>query len=246
MLNKELLKKDFMSLIKEGRDAISLISDSEKKAVACAQLAQAIALTGVLNSEAKEVVKEVITEQVITEEPKSETEEKKETKKKTSKNTNKKKTSKDTLTNAAAKEPAKDEVIESKAEQNTVPELEEVPAATQTEQPVEQVVEEVPEIVEQPVEQVEAEQVETEQQTPAQETELVDEWTDEMCRLKATDLEYYNWYLQVWGEERMCQLVSEFFEGRENDLSAIRPTNITGFVTFLYAVYMQENPEAGQ
>lgn len=235
MLNKEMLEKDFMSLIKEGKAAIALISDSDKKALACAQLAQAIASTGVLNmmelkaatgilsaDKIEEVVKDAVEEETATKKEKKTT--------KSSRSTKSKAKGKDALKNEAAKEPAKVE--------------EEVP-----------VVEETEPVVEETTETVEAEVVPTIEETADngqavdaehEDVELVEEWTEEMCEVKAEDLNAYNWYLDVWGEERMCELVSSFFEGRETDLSAIRPTNITGFVTFLYSVYLEENPDAEQ
>lgn len=245
MLNKEVLEKDFMLLVKEGKEAISLISDADKKALACAQLAQAIASTGVLNIMELKAATGILSadkadkiEAIVKESFKEEIADKKEKKTtKSSKSTKSKTKGKDALKNEASKEPAKKE--------EEVPAVEEVPAIEETPQ--------------EKVESVEAETVKSEEEEiPAidesttvdaeiveeqADVELVDEWTDEMCELKAADLEAYNWYLQEWGEDKMCDLVSSFFEGRESDLSAIRPTNITGFVTFLYETYMEENPE---
>lgn len=224
MLNKEVLQKEFMSLIKEGKDAISLISDSDKKALACAQLAQAIATTGLLAQSQLQTGVALISDKEEKElvETLKEAEEKKE-KKTTKKTTKSKAKGKDALKNENTKEAAE------------VPEVEEV----EVEEVVETVeAEEVPNVEETNVGQA--------IDTDSTDVELSEEWTEEMCSLKAEDLEAYNWYLDTWGEEKMCDLVSSFFEGRETDLSAIRPTNITGFVTFLYSVYLEENPEAEQ
>lgn len=227
MLNKEMLEKDFMSLIKEGKAAIALISDSDKKALACAQLAQAIASTGVLNMmELKEAISvgTAIKSEDVVEAVKEEADTKKEKKAtKSSRSTKSKAKGKDALKNEAAKEPAKVE--------------EEVPVVEETTETVEA---EVVPTIEETTDNGQAVDAEHE------DVELVEEWTEEMCEVKAEDLNAYNWYLDVWGEERMCELVSSFFEGRETDLSAIRPTNITGFVTFLYSVYLEENPDAEQ
>lgn len=219
MLNKEMLEKDFMSLVKEGKAAIALISDSDKKALACAQLAQAIASTGVLNMmELKEAISvgTAIKSEDVVEAIKEEADTKKEKKAtKSSRSTKSKAKGKDALKNEAAKEPVAEETTET-VEAEVVPTIEETTDNGQA---------------------VDAEH---------EDVELVEEWTEEMCEVKAEDLNAYNWYLDVWGEERMCELVSSFFEGRETDLSAIRPTNITGFVTFLYSVYLEENPDAEQ
>lgn len=111
--------KTFEFLIQTGVDQLELIGDAEKKATICAELAKAIAISGVLRPES-EIVEE-------TEAPAEETT-------KTSKKAGKKSSKKDSLKAAASKAPV--EPIEVPEEEPVVPAE---PAA-----PVEEVAPEAP------------------------------------------------------------------------------------------------------
>lgn len=190
--------KTFEFLINTGIEAVEGIVDAKEKATVCAELAKAIAMSGVLRAS------EVETEEVTP------VEEKKETKKKSNKKASNKK-------EALKTENQKEETV-------TPMPVEEAPEVPAT--PVEEVVPEEPQVP------VEEETVAT--PAPTQEVEIVDEWTDEMCTLKAEQLEILNNYVAAWGDEYVYETCLGYFsEGAFTGAENVRPSNIDGFVVYL-------------
>ena len=114
--------------------------------------------------------------------------------------------------------------------------------------PEETVVEEpqVPEEPQTPVEEepiaeapapVEEEPIAT---APTQEVEIVDEWTDEMCTLKAEQLGILNSYVEAWGDAYVYNdCLGCFSEGAFTGAENVRPSNIDGFVVYLNEIAQQ-------
>lgn len=196
----------FEFLINTAVESLEMVADAEKKAGICAQLAQAIALSGALRPEVEAM-----------EMPQKE--ETKETTKEEKKSSKKKSSKKDALKPENTKAPAKAEETTEEAAEEEVPQVPEEPVA------------ETPEVPEEPV------------QTPAQEVEMTDEWTDEMATAKAEQLELLNAYVEAWGEEFVYgDCLSAFSEGALVGGENVRPSNIDGFVIYLHEL-AQQNAE---
>lgn len=70
--------------------------------------------------------------------------------------------------------------------------------------------------------------------------QMTDSWTEEMCRVKAEQLELLNRYVEAWGDEYVynecLRCFSEnTFVGAEN----VRPSNIDGFIYYLNELAQQ-------
>ena len=209
--------KTFEFLINTGIESIEGIVDPKEKATVCAELAKAIAMSGVLRG--SEVEAEETTPVV---------EEKKETKKK---GAGKKASSKK---EALKTENQKEETVTPIAEAPVV----ETPIAEApvVETPVVEtpVVEEAPQVPQEPI-------AEEPVATPAPaEVEIVDEWTEEMLTLKAEQLGILNAYVEAWGDAYVYNdclgcFSENAFTGAEN----VRPSNIDGFVVYLNELAQQ-------
>lgn len=202
------MRNVFEYLVNTGMEQLDLIADAEKKALICADLAKAIAQSGLLTGSA------VTTEETVeAQEP-----EVKETKKTTKKST--KKSKKDALKPEASKvDNTATEIVEEEVEVPQAPVMEEV-------------VEETPQ---EPV---------AEETVATQEVEMVDEWTDEMCELKAEQLELLNAYVEAWGEDYVYgDCLGAFSEGAFTGGENVRPSNIDGFVVYLQELNSQFSQE---
>lgn len=194
--------KTFEFLINTGVQSLEYIPEGEKKASICAELAKAIALSGVLNQ----------TTQI---EDNTDTEEKFKTKKTT------KKSKKDSLktenqkeeTVTPIEETTNTEVIKQQYQQPVIEEVENV-----NQEIIEEEITAIPETTEQ----------------------MTDSWTEEMCKIKAEQLELLNRYVEAWGDEYVyndcLRCFSEnTFVGSEN----VRPSNIDGFIYYLNELAQQ-------
>lgn len=207
------MRNVFEYLVNTGMDQLELIADAEKKATICAELAKAIAQSGLLAGP-------VAVQEVVEEEVKDD---------KKAKKTNKKSTKKDALKPEASKV----ETAPTPVEETTEIVEEEIPAP-----PV------VEETVEAPQEPVMEEVAEQPQEPVAQEPEMVDEWTDEMCEVKAEQLELLNAYVEAWGEDYVYgDCLSAFSEGTFSGAENVRPSNIDGFVVYLQELNSQFSQE---
>ena len=179
--------KTFEQLINTGVESLEMVADAKEKAAICAELAKAIAMSGLLTGAA----------------PAVEVKETKEEKKKTTK----KNTKKDALKPEASKGESAPAVIE------------EEPVAT----PQEPVVTE-PEVSEPEV-------------APTTNTEIVDEWTDEMVELKAEQLQRLNDYVEAWEADYVYNdCLGAMTEGVLVGAENVRPSNIDGFLAYLDAL----------
>lgn len=190
------MRNVFEYLVNTGMEQLELIGDAEKKATICAELAKAVAQSGLLT---------VGTEDVAAVETKKE---EKATKKSTKKNSKK-----DALKPEASK------VVEEPVEV-----------------PQEPVVEEAVEVPQEPVAE--------ESVAAPQEPEITDEWTDEMCELKAEQLELLTAYCEAWGEDYVYgDCLGAFSEGAFTGAENVRPSNIDGFVVYLQELNSQFSQE---
>lgn len=208
-----MFTRQFVEILNKGLEAAKMITEADKKALAYAELAKAVAQTGLVTGEGHE------SSTTTEEQPKKEA--KKETKKKTGK---------DSLSPAAGKGKKKTETA---PESVTEPEVE---------MPEEEIMPEVEPTVEAETAAehpgVDTTHVEAEVET---EVELDEEWTDAMCELKAEALERYNAYCEAWGEDFVNNdCVERFFEGAYRGAEYIRPTNIDGFISYLDQLSAQE------
>lgn len=205
------MRNVFEYLVNTGMEQLDLIADAEKKALICADLAKAIAQSGLLSGSV------TVEEKVETQEPKEE--------KKTTKKSTKKNSKKDALKPEASKvETTTTEIVEEEIEVPQAPEVTEV-------------TEEVPQ------EPVMEETIETPQE-PVAEVEMVDEWTDEMCELKAEQLELLSAYCEAWGEDYVYgDCLGAFSEGAFSGAENVRPSNIDGFVVYLQELNSQFSQE---
>lgn len=208
------LTKQFIGVLQQGLDAAKLITEADKKALAYAELAKSIAMTGLVTGD----------ENVVIEESKTTT-----TKTSTKTNTKKKSGSSNKGKDSLKPEASKGNKVEEKTtEEVAMPEVEDTTAVETVEHPGVDTTQ-----VEPVVETQEAEVTE-EAPAPTQEAELEDEWTDAMCELLAEELNRYNEYVAAWGEDYVNNdCVSAFFEGACTGAENIRPTNIRGFVSYL-------------
>ena len=84
-------------------------------------------------------------------------------------------------------------------------------------------------------------QPEAEQAAPQPEVEVVDEWTEEMQQLKASQLELLSQYCEAWGEDFVYNdCLSAMTEGQLVGAENVRPTNIDGFLVYLEQLAQQQ------
>lgn len=214
------LKKTFVNFINEGATAASLISESDKKAMAYAALANAIAQSGLL-SDTTTTIPDV--EEKKAEEPAKETKEKEAPK------------GKDSIKKGAGKTSSRSK---KKKTEQTEPAVTEADVPAEAPAPVEETAP-VQEDVQAPVQEAEpvaptAEPVDA---------EIVDEWTDEANAEKQESLETLQWYIENWTEEYVESCVKAWFEDDSVTLADIRPSNIDGFLLYLYELAQQGSEE---
>lgn len=197
------MKELFEQLINTGVENLEMVEPKDKSMV-CAELAKAIAMSGLLSEGI------VTTTEEDTKEPKAEekTEPKKEKKTSSKSKTAKSKAEKEALKPEAGK--GKKVAEEPVAEEPQEPEVpqEEAPAET-------------------PQEEVVAE-------PGAQNLSDLDEWTEALQVEKREQLETLEAYTAAWGEEYVYNdCLSAFTNGVLTGPAAVRPSNIDGFVVYL-------------
>lgn len=203
--------KTFEFLINTGVSAVEGIVDSKERATVCAELAKAIAMSGILRGD--------VAEEAVETEPKKETATKSKSKGKGKASSKKE---------ALKTENQKEETVTPMPEE-TVAEEPQVPEEPQTPVAEEPIAEEPAPVEEEPV-----------ATAPTQEVEIVDEWTDEMCTVKAEQLEILNSYVEAWGAEYVYNdCLGCFSEGTFTGAENVRPSNIDGFVVYLNELAQQ-------
>lgn len=189
--------KTFEYLINTGVSAVEGIVDAKERAMVCAELAKAVAMSGVLKASD---VDESISPADI-EKPEKE-----------------------------AKKGSKSSKSNKKEALKTENQKKETATPVEEAAPVDE-----PEVPQAPVEE---EVVET--PAPAQEVEIVDEWTEEMQQLKAEQLEILNSYVEAWGDEYVYNdCLGCFTENTLVGAENVRPSNIDGFVVYLNELAQQ-------
>ena len=207
------MRNVFEYLVNTGMEQLDLIGDAEKKATICAELAKAVAQSGLLTADAVEVVETV--------------EPKKEEKKKSTK-----KTKKDALKPEASK-------IESTPQE---PVMEEETIETPQEPVMEEVQEEVIETPQEPVTQeevVETPQEPVAEETVMEDewTDAMCELKAEQLELLSAYCEAWG-EDYVYGD---C--LGAFSEGAFTGAENVRPSNIDGFVVYLQELNSQFSQE---
>ena len=201
------MKELFEQLINTGVENLEMVEPKDKSMV-CAELAKAIAMSGLLSERIVTTIEE------DTKEPKAEekTELKKEKKTSSKSKAAKSKAEKEALKPEAGK--GKKVAEEPVAEEPQEPEVpqEEAPAEIPAEVPQEEVVTE----------------------PAAQNLSDLDEWTEALQVEKREQLETLEAYTAAWGEEYVYNdCLSAFTNGVLTGPAAVRPSNIDGFVVYL-------------
>jgi hypothetical protein len=197
------LTNTFVGLIQEGVQSMRAISDPKDKAMVAAELAKAVASTGLVglleNAEGVEMTA-------------SESKETKEAIKEGAPG----------KTNKPAK-PAK--TVPAKPAKLVKPVKEE--AAQEESEP--EIIETKPEEQEEAIGQEET----LPESTVTESSEDTEEWTEEAIEKYADDLEYINQIREAYGDEGIEACISDFSEGVYSTFEDISPLNVKGFAAYL-------------
>lgn len=223
------LKNLFVDFINEGAKAASLIAESDKKANAYAALANAIAKSGLLVDSNTIAKAGLLTDSNVVEEKEEVT----------GKESLKKETAKKTRKSKAKTKPAINEE-DIPAEQEAAPIPQETAQSEEAVQPAEEVVnaeetsvEEVKETEEAPVSPEEVEQENVEEDT----------WNDKTIAENQEMYDQFRWFYENWGEEYLNYYAQSWFEDQNASVADIRPSNVNGFVSYLYEIANQQQEE---
>lgn len=201
------LTNTFVGLIQEGVTSMRAISDPKDKALVAAELAKAVASTGLVG------ILEDATGVSMTAEEAAETKEA--IKEGTAGKVNKP---------AKPAKPAKPSkpVKPVKEEPEEEPEVVE---GTADEEPVEEAVE----TTEETVEETTVEETATSEDT----SEDTEEWTDEAVEKYAAELDYINQIREAYGDEGIEASIADWSEGNYSSFEDITPLNVKGFAAYL-------------
>ena len=210
------LKEVFIDFINEGEKSAKMILDADKKAMAYAALAQALADSHLM-IEMSTGIAEVETSGKDSLKPEA--------------NKGGKKGGKTGNKKAADVAPVTPEAEVPAVEQQEAPEAE--TPLVETPEWLTEVQAELP--------STEAPAVEQQEATVADEIKVEAEWTEEMLNLKNSEIDLLNSYITAWTEDFIVtKCMTGYFE--DSTITAdklweyIRPTNIDGFIAYLEAL----------